>query len=90
MTDAESIAYLRSWISLGAWHPDMIEAINTVCDLADKAALSNEEAEKLEWLLDKSIGRSVQFLERFLPQGRTFIPRARFESIMQRGRYYHG
>lgn len=88
MTDAECIDYLRKWGVEDCINPKMQEAVSRVCEIADNGTLTKEEQEKLEWLLDKSYGRPVQFLERLLTNGRTFVPREAFARLIHRYNEY--
>lgn len=88
MTDAESIAYLREWGLHDCWNPTMQEIVSQVCDAAERGTLTQEEQKKLEWLLEKSYGRPVMFLERLLTNGRTFVPREAFERLIHRYNEY--
>jgi hypothetical protein len=84
VTDAECIDYLRKWGIEDCINPKMQEAVSRVCDIADNGKLTKEEQEKLEWLLDRSFGRPVKFLERLLTNGRTFVTQESLDRLMRR------
>lgn len=84
MTDAECIDYLRKWGVEDCINPDMQDAVSRVCDIAENGTLTKEEQDKLEWLLDRSFGRPVQFLERLLTNGKTYVTQASLYRLMRR------
>jgi hypothetical protein len=86
VTDAECVEYVRSWGENDCWNPKMKEAVAVVCNMADAAMLNREETEQLTWLLEKSFGRPVRFLERLLPTHSNYVPRAVFDSMINKNK----